>query len=186
MATIKASQIASNLELIEVTCKTIATRLLVQSALRRYYEGNNTAENWVNSIADVQSALGSRGYLDLYQASLYSSRSAGSSGDGRLLNVTSDTVPQINLPYSYGNGSAVELGDTGLGYPPSLYPNLTYTKSHDGNTTAVVHAFPDYTLGLNSALLLGPLALNNSFSLVSLTLPIINNTSETDILGYMT
>lgn len=183
VATIKASQIASDLDLIEVTCKTIVTRLLVQAALGRYYAGNTSASNWVTSKEDVQSALGSRGYLDLYQASLYSSEAG--SGDGRLLNVTSSTVPEITLPYTYPNGSAVLLGDDGLGYPPSLYPNLTYTTSTDGDSD-IVRAFSDYTLGLTSALLLGPLAINTSFSLLSLTIPIVNNTSDTDILGYMT
>ncbi|KAJ5707813.1 hypothetical protein N7488_007614 [Penicillium malachiteum] len=185
VATIKASEIETNLELLDVTCKTIATRLLVQSALRRYYKGNNTASNWVNAIADMQSALGSRGYLSLYQATLYSSHSAGSDGNGRILNVTSDSVPQIKLPYTYSNGSSVMLGDSGLGYPTNLYPNLTYTTSSDGNETAI-SAFPDYILGLNTELLLGPLTVNDSFSLISLTLPIVNDTADSDILGYMT
>jgi osomolarity two-component system sensor histidine kinase SLN1 len=39
---------------------------------------------------------------------------------------------------------------------------------------------------LTSALLLGPLAINTSFSLLSLTIPIVNNTSDTDVLGYLT
>ncbi|KAJ5929888.1 hypothetical protein N7454_006838 [Penicillium verhagenii] len=183
VATIKASQIASNLELVEVTCKTIATRILVQAALERYYAGNKSASNWVTSTADVESALGSRGYLDLYQATLFSSDKG--SGQSSLLNVTSTTVPEITLPYTYPNGTAVLLGDEGLGYPPSLYPNLTYTTSNDSETD-IVTAFPDYTLGLTSALLLGPLAINTSFSLLSLTVPIVNNTSDTDILGYIT
>ncbi|KAJ5778777.1 hypothetical protein N7520_002023 [Penicillium odoratum] len=186
VATIKASQIASSLDLVEVTCKTIATRLLVQSALRRYYAGNTSASNWVTSTEDVQSALGNRGYLDLYQASVYSSE--GSNGlsnyTSRLLNVTGSTTPQINLPYTYPNGTSVQLGDDGLGYPPTLYPNLTYSTSTNDST--IIHAFQDYPLGLTSALLLGPLAINSSFSLMSLTLPIINNTSNTDLLGFIT
>jgi osomolarity two-component system sensor histidine kinase SLN1 len=102
----------------------------------------------------------------------------------RLLSVTGDTVPDITLPYTYTNGSQVKLGSDDLGYPPSLYPNLTYTNPVNGSTS--VHAFPDYPLGRTSALLLGPLRINDSFSLVSLTLPIVNNTSETDLLGFMT
>ncbi|KAJ9483105.1 hypothetical protein VN97_g10306 [Penicillium thymicola] len=50
----------------------------------------------------------------------------------------------------------------------------------------VVYPFSDYTLGLDSALLLGPLKVNNSFSLLSLTLPIVSNTSDTEILGFIT
>jgi osomolarity two-component system sensor histidine kinase SLN1 len=121
--------------------------------------------------------------LDLYQAVIYSKDGKG--GDQALLNQTSDSVPDIVLPYTYSNGTSVQLGNDGLGYPPSLYPNLTY-RAGPGESDSTVYAFSDYTLGLDSALLLGPLKVNNSFSLVSLTLPIVNNTSDTEILGFIT
>ncbi|KAL5000168.1 Two-component system protein B [Aspergillus recurvatus] len=182
IATIKSSQIASNLDLLETTCKTIVTRILIQSALQRYYAGNTTEENFASSITDVQSALGSRGYLSLYQASIYARNVAnGETTARRLLNVTSDDVPQIRLPYDQPNGTAVMLGDEGLGYPPSLYPNLT----EDSNTDKI-YAFGSVSVTMNQPLLLGPLATNDSFSLVSLSLPIINNTSAAEILGYIT
>ncbi|KAJ5203594.1 CheY-like superfamily [Penicillium cf. viridicatum] len=184
VATTKASQIASNLDLLETTCKSIATRILIQSALKCYYAGNTSDENWTNPIADVQSALGSRGYLDLYQTIIYSKDGKGAGQT--LLNQTSDSVPDITLPYTYSNGTSVQLGNDGLGYPPSLYPNLTYLGGSGDNDSTVVFPFSDYTLGLDSALLLGPLKVNNSFSLVSLTLPIANNTSDTEILGFIT
>ena len=183
VATIKASQIASNLDLLETTCKTISTRLLVQSALRRYNEGNRTSNNWGYAIPDLQSALGSRGYLSLYQAILFSKNASGSQ---RLLNVTSDTIPDIVLPSSYANGTSAKLGSQDLGYPSMLYPNLTYTSTAGNENSTTVLAFPDYILGLGSSLLLGPLKINDSFSLVSLTLPIVNNTSDTDLLGFIT
>ena len=84
------------------------------------------------------------------------------------------------------------LGDPGLGYPPSLYPNLTYTFANgvDPDNAAsdqdTAYAFAGFSFNLSSILLLGPMYVNASFSLLSLTLPIINNTSNTDILGYMT
>lgn len=183
VATIKASQIASNLDLLETTCKTISTRLLVQSALRRYNAGNRSSENWFYATTDLQSALGSRGYLSLYQAILFPK------DDGQnktLLNITSESVPEILLPYTYSNGSSVQLGSQDLGYPSTLYPNLTYQSSPEGENTTTVFAFSDYILGLSSSLLLGPLTINDSFSLVSLTLPIVNNTSDTDLLGFIT
>lgn len=180
VATIKASQIASNLELLQVNCQTISTRLLIQSALRRYYAGNKSETNWVNSLSDFQAALGNRGELDLYQAILYSKN--GVDGQERLLSVTRNSVPDITLPFTYSNGTSVMLGDDGPGYPPSLYPNITYT----GELSSTAKAFPDYTFGLASKLLLGPMAINSSFSLVSLTLPIVNNTIDTEILGFMT
>ncbi|KAF3392842.1 Two-component system protein B [Penicillium rolfsii] len=181
VASIKASQIASTLEVFEVTCKTISTRILIQAALKRYYNGNTSTSNWDSSILDFQSALGSRGYLSLYQAQLYS---RSGDGDSRLLNVTSDTIPKITLPYTDANGSAVTLGN-GV-FPPTLYPNLTYTQSSNGTSSWTVHAFPDFPLGLKTPLMLGPLWVNDSFSLVSLTLPIVNNTSDTELLGFMT
>jgi osomolarity two-component system sensor histidine kinase SLN1 len=130
----------------------------------------------------VQSALGSRGFLSLYQASIFSREvETGEATSRPLLNVTSDEVPEITLPYTYSNGTAVLLGDEGLGYPPSLYPNLT-----KGENSSEIYAFGDVPVTINTPLLLGPLATNSSFSLVSLTIPIINNTSAADILGYMT
>ncbi|KAJ5974932.1 two-component system protein B [Penicillium waksmanii] len=183
VATIKASQIASNLDLLETTCKTISTRLLVQSALRRYNEGNNSSENWVYAITDLQSALGSRGYLSLYQAILFPKEGNSSQ---RLLKVTSESIPDITLPYNYLNGSSVKLGSTDLGFPSTLYPNLTYTNSSNEENSTSAFAFPDYALGLGSSLLLGPLTINGSFSLISLTVPIVNNTSNKDLLGFIT
>ncbi|EAW11711.1 putative sensor histidine kinase/response regulator TcsB/Sln1 [Aspergillus clavatus NRRL 1] len=184
VATIKASQIASNLKLIESTCQTIVTRLLIQGALGRFYNGNSSDANWTASVTDVRSAMGSGNYLDLYQATIFSRNSQGNRHG--LLNVTTADVPEIILPYPSSNGTPVRLGDDGLGYPPMLYPNLTYLPAADGSEVPDVYAFPDYKLGLSTALLLGPLAINSSFSLLSVTVPIINNTSATDILGYMT
>ncbi|KAL4938222.1 Two-component system protein B [Aspergillus oleicola] len=182
VATIKSSQIAGNLDLLETTCKTIVTRILIQSALQRYYAGNTTDANWASSVVDIQSALGTRGYLSLYQASIYSRDiENGESSSRRLLNVTSDEVPDITLPYEQSSGTSVMLGDEGLGYPPSLYPNLT-----QGTDSDRINAFGNVPITMARPLLLGPVATNASFSLVSLTVPIINNTSAADVLGYIT
>ncbi|KAL4865564.1 Two-component system protein B [Aspergillus spectabilis] len=182
IATIKSSQIAGNLDLLETTCRTIVTRILIQNALQRYYAGNLSETNWASSMNDVQSALGTRGYLSLYQSSIFSRDiESGQTNSRRLLNVTGDDVPEITLPYLHSNGTAVMLGDEGLGYPPSLYPNLTQL---DGSNE--LYAFGNIPVTLNQPLLLGPLATNTSFSLVSLTVPIINNTSAADLLGYIT
>jgi osomolarity two-component system, sensor histidine kinase SLN1 len=84
------------------------------------------------------------------------------------------------------------LGDEGLGFPPALYPNLTYAPTAQVDPTdpttnlTTVYAFANFTLGATSYLLLGPLQVNSSFAMVSLTLPMINNTFSADILGYMT
>ena len=84
------------------------------------------------------------------------------------------------------------LGDAGVGYPPMLYPNLTYVQTGgEGNSEASVnvtqvYAYPDLILNTTSSLFLGPLQVNSTFAIVSLTLPIINTTSASDLLGFMT
>lgn len=132
----------------------------------------------------MQSALGSNNYMDLYQVIIFSRNGQGDRHG--LLNVTAKDIAEIALPYTHPDGTAVMLGEEGLGYPPALYPNLTYVAASDGSSTTDAYAFSDYKLGLDTALLLGPLPINSSFSLISVTVPIINNTSATDILGYMT
>jgi len=66
-ASLKATQIASDLLLIQSTCATIVTRILLQDALRSFYRGNQTAENWVAASRDVGSALRNGGYSSLLQ-----------------------------------------------------------------------------------------------------------------------
>ncbi|KAI1943352.1 hypothetical protein LOZ12_001712 [Ophidiomyces ophidiicola] len=189
-ASLKAGQIAADLELVQSSCKTVVTRILIQNALRRLYRGNNTDENWALAVIDVQSALGSGIYTSLYQAVVFSRDGTGDQHG--VLNVTGSDTSPIALPYSHPNGTTVMLGDSGIGYPPMLYPNLTYSvqtqEDRDGESTNVttVTAFDDLPLGLSTNLFLGPLRVNKTFALASLTLPIINNTSATDILGFMT
>lgn len=73
-----------------------------------------------------------------------------------------------------------------------LYPNITYksttnTDPSDSKTNVTeVSTLGDFFLNRTSVLLLGPMQINSSFAMVSLTLPIINNTSHIDVLGFMT
>jgi osomolarity two-component system sensor histidine kinase SLN1 len=85
----------------------------------------------------------------------------------------------------------IKLGDQSpdgpTGFPASLYPNLTYsTTTINGVVSNTVKAFNIYKLNASTAMLLGPFQVNETFSLVSMTLPIFNSTSKVDILGYMT
>ena len=45
-ASLKAAQIAADLLLTQSTCATITTRILVQAALKSFYAGNTTADNF--------------------------------------------------------------------------------------------------------------------------------------------
>ncbi|PSR97040.1 putative histidine kinase SlnCl1 [Coniella lustricola] len=188
-ASLKATRIASEIALVQTTCQLITTRILIQDSLQSYYQGNTSASNWVNTAADLQSALGS-GSANLYQVKIYSRNTTGSATG--LYNATGYTTPTIRLPYDLPDGSPVYLGDDEGGYPPSLYPNITYVdtgsaSSIDPSTNVyAAYAFPDVRLSQNSGLLLGPLIINDTFALMSLTVPIRSNNGSQFILGYMT
>jgi osomolarity two-component system sensor histidine kinase SLN1 len=123
-ASLKAAQIASDLLLIESTCSTIVTRILLQNALRSFYKGNTTTANWAAANNDVTGALASGGLSSLLQVTIFSRNGTGNPFG--ILNATADlSQTPITLPYTSPNGSKVLLGDNGLGYPEALYPNVS-------------------------------------------------------------
>lgn len=164
--------------------RSLSTRVRVQAALLRYNQGNNTADNWVATSQDLQSGLsGGKSQLLTLQTILYPVRPLDPGDASGLVNVTGDTARGfVELPYSNSHGGQVPLGQLGLGYPPDLYPNLTYVEENG----AFVAGFHGQSINADSVLLLGPLLINATTSLISMTVPIINNTSYMDIMGYMT
>ena len=178
-ASLKAAQISRNLLLLQSTAQTVTTRVLIQSALRRYLNGNNTEANWSAAGADLQAAL-SGGTILLIQAKIFPPSGDGPAGSHSLLNITSSDPRALStLPTANNDGPV---------YPPVLYPNLTYVNLDDAGLAAgsVASVFDNRTIDQNSTLLLGPLLLNSTAALLSLTVPIFNNTHVSDILGYMT
>lgn len=197
-ASLKAAQLASNLNLMQSSANFVTTRSLVQSALQRYNSvGNDTAANWVKAVQDMGDAIsggGSVGKALLLQSMILPKNSSGPNGPYGLLNTTSSAVNNtIQLPYTCPDGSPVYLGpgycgDLNLGYPPMLYPNLTYLTQYHNATFNISEAqYDGRTLTPTSgALLLGPFQVNRTTSLLSMTMPVINNTSNVDILGWLT
>jgi osomolarity two-component system, sensor histidine kinase SLN1 len=57
-ASVKASQVASQLDLLQSICRSITTRLLIQTALAGYYRGNLTQDQ-------LNTAVGAEGCRDL-------------------------------------------------------------------------------------------------------------------------
>lgn len=188
-ASLKAAEISSDLVLIKTTCQTIVTRILFQDTLKSFYVTPTAHFNWTIAYDDLIGGLSSGGLSSLLQVSVFPRNETGDPKG--LLNITT-LDPGIVLPFSYPNGSYYMLGDAGLGYPPSLYPNISYStvSSPDPADPSVnetlVSAFADYPLNKSSALLLGPMQINASYALVSLTLPIIDNQKSSLVLGYMT
>jgi len=92
-ASLKASQIASDLLLIQATCATIVTRILLQQAIKNFYHGNT---NWTSAINDVAGALASGGYSSLLQVIVFSRNATGNSTG--LLSSTADNTGIIVSP----------------------------------------------------------------------------------------
>ena len=191
-ASLYASQLYSNLYLLQAAVVASSTRVLIQNALQRYNNGNNTAENWNRSISDLQAGLSNGGQsASLLQARVVSKNGTGAGGPYGLLNVTGTFSDPILLPgYLHSNGSPVYLGDVlddGIGFPRNLYPNLTFTSKPVNSTFNTSNAyFEGKQLYSNTTLFLGPWPLNSSFALASITVPLNNNTSISDTLGWLT
>lgn len=192
-ASLKASRVASELNLIQTICQTIATRILLQHALVDYYNGNAT-DPFSSAQSDLESAMNSGRLTGIFQARLYSRNATGEQFG--LLNVTGSQVgnqaSNIQLPYLTPDGKNVNLSDTEFGYPPPLYPNITYLElgypnPYEPSTPAVgAYAFPGVALSTNGGLVLGPLPINESFALISLTIPIRSLSVQNFIIGYLT
>ncbi|KKY24709.1 putative histidine kinase hhk5p [Diplodia seriata] len=121
-------------------------------------------------------------------AQIWPKNYTGTAADNVKVAATASLVSgKLALPMTYDNGSTVYLGDPGLGYPPQLYPNMTFTSQgvNDTFNETLAH-YAGQTLNETGSILLGPWELNKTFSLMSLTVPIINNTSALDIVGWMT
>lgn len=144
-----------------------------------------------SAYSDISSALASGGLSALLQVSVISRNKTGDSNP--LLMATANTSSPIYLPATYpNNGSHVPLGDPEFGYPAALYPNITYNSTAmpdpmdpSRNATAV-YAFMDTPLNASSVLVLGPMQVNTSFALLSMTLPIVDNSNSQIVLGFMT
>ncbi|KAM7200130.1 putative signal transduction histidine-protein kinase [Rhypophila sp. PSN 637] len=196
-ASLKAARISSEIELVQTTCFTLASRVLVQNALTSFYNNNSStpSDPFIGAREDLASALSSRGLSNVLQARLYSRNTTGTRFG--LLNITGVDTDPIKLPGLRPNGSEIYLGDDDdeYGYPTALFPNITYIRRNNPNpymtnTPAFsASAFPSVTLGNGSdgsGVLLGPLVVNTTFALISITVPVRMNQNTGYILGYMT
>ena len=183
-----ANQLSSILLLLESNSQTLSTRVLLQNALQRYNQGNNTDANWSRAASDLSNTMqGSGDSAMLLQAQVFSKNGSGIGGRYGILNVTSPNAYDILLPPQGSDGSTVPLGQNGSGYPETLYPNLTFTTTPINSTFNVSNAtYNGLPIRSDSTLLLGPWLLNASFGLMSITLPVVNTTAPLDTLGWMT
>ena len=104
------------------------------------------------------------------------------------MNVTSNSTAPIRLPYNYPNGTAVILGDqTEGGYPNLLYPRLNLTSTPVNSTLNLTTAqYLNTQVNESEPLLVGPWQINTTFSLMSVTIPVLNNSLNAQVLGWIT
>ena len=121
------------------------------------------------------------------QSQLRARNTAGPAGNHSVLNVTGAGDMNLVLPWRDSIGNVVHLGEGSLGYPAGLYPNLTVSDRRDDTSSgSFVAEYAGRPLGLHSNLVLGPILINESLSLLSMTVPVVDNYSETNILGWLT
>ncbi|KAF1808339.1 putative histidine kinase HHK5p [Eremomyces bilateralis CBS 781.70] len=185
-ASLKAAQLASNLQLMQSLVSTVSTRLIIQLALERYYGGNDTESNWTRSFDDIQAAVNGVRDGGLAMQATVSLRNESTV-------VVNATAPDpVELPYTYPNGTRVTLGDDSpayprIGFPPPLYPNFTFLCIPRNESFCEPRVESDgFVLSQDNSLLLGPYMINETFAMVSITRPIINNALNADILGWLT
>jgi osomolarity two-component system sensor histidine kinase SLN1 len=183
-ASLKSAQIASALTLYESAVRSVGTRVLIQGLLESIADGENITDERLNdSLNDLEISLNGgdqRGFL--MQSRIFSALNVINTTNTTVLQATAPGLGnQILLPYAALDGSPVYLGDNGFGYPPNLYPNFTYIPS---NTSSIIYR--NQSLDIESTLTLGPYLVNASFALLSITVPVVNNTSSVDILGWLT
>ncbi|KAH8889221.1 hypothetical protein GQ53DRAFT_825538 [Thozetella sp. PMI_491] len=184
VASLKASQVASLLAVLQSTCTGMTSRLIIQQSLFDYYGRNGTSAQEADAGQTLQAALFSSGSIDLLQAQIYARNSTA--GSDIVLSQTGSSGSQIALPYTYPNGTAVMLGGPGLGYPPELYPNFTHPANDSAGMSEPATVFSDIAVTGSKFLLLGPLQVNDSYALISLTQPIFAIGRPTVVLGYLT
>lgn len=117
-ASLKATQITSDLLLIQATCATIVTRILIQDAIKSYYKGDQSTQNWTAATRDIRGALRAGGYSSLVQIVIISRNATGASPRGLVRATLNRTSEPIELPTQYENGTNAILGDENdFGYP---------------------------------------------------------------------
>lgn len=169
---------------MQTTVRQTASRLAIQSAMQRYYVGNNTDANWSRTRDDFAAVFTGEGDARLaIQARVYPRNSS----DLALVSITKDNLAGMVLPYKTPDGQDALFGDETYGFIPELYPKFTsFEQSINATFNQTFATYNGRRIDQDHYLMSGPFRVNDTLSLVSITMPIINNTSSIDTLGWLT
>jgi osomolarity two-component system sensor histidine kinase SLN1 len=182
-ASLKSAQLSSSLLLMQILVKQATLRLVPQTALELYYQkGNSTDEQWDRTAEDYDAIFaGDENSRIAVQARIYHKESS----DRVLFSRTASRVANVTLPYEKPDGQPALMGDHLYGYIPELYPRFK-VRAKDRNSDQYDAEYEGRIINRTSFLLLGPYRVNSHSALISITMPIVNNISNTRTIGWLT
>ncbi|KAI9720304.1 MAG: Histidine kinase [Chrysothrix sp. TS-e1954] len=186
--TLRSAQLSSNLALLQSYATSLTSRVRLQAALKAYNANDDDPATWTGVEQDLDNVLSSSNiYVYGVQVTIYP-RGASDQGQQRVL---------------YNSSAAKELAGTGRVEPPTrrdlvdqlrelaphplagIYPNFTFA-ANSSTLRGYTAEFDGQLLENGAPFLLGPVVVNETFALTSVTVPIKNNTSDTEILAWLT
>ncbi|KAJ4982752.1 osomolarity two-component sensor histidine kinase sln1 [Stagonosporopsis vannaccii] len=181
-ASLKSAQVSSTLLLMQTLARQAALRRSPQAALASYYENDNSADQWNRTAEDYDAMFsGNENSSIAVQARIYHKEGP----DRILFSQTASDMLNLSLPYRKPDGKPALMGDHSYGFIPELYPRF--------NVRVISHTLNNYEaeyqgriITAASPLLSGPYRVGDYLTLVSITIPILNNTSKNMILGWLT
>ncbi|KAJ6255897.1 hypothetical protein Dda_9356 [Drechslerella dactyloides] len=187
VASLKADQLAQAFAILQNSISSVSSRLLIQNALVRYYNGSTTPDNWQVTITDLGVALESQPYL--LQAVLWNIDL-----NQTLVNVTCSCAIGINgiapqapylAPGFQPSGSGYSWNGH-QGFPDSLYPRASDPNMTDPRRLAM---FTPETIQRYNYSFQGPVKINETLFLASYTVPVFDQASndpDHPLLGFLT
>jgi osomolarity two-component system sensor histidine kinase SLN1 len=182
-ASLKSAQLSSSLLLMQILVKQATMRLVPRTALELYYqEGNSTDEQWDRTAEDYDAIFaGDENSRIAVQARIYHKE-----GSHRVLfSRTASRVANVTLPYERPDGRPALMGDYLYGYIPELYPRFE-VHAIDRSLDKYDAEYQGRVINRTNFLLLGPYQVSNHLALISITMPIVNNVSDTRTIGWLT
>ena len=185
VATLKASQLTLALQMMDGTVKALASRTWLRNSMLSRANGTATPQLWNTTTQNLQTAIsGGQSEGLAIQAALFPVDPQPGEANRPIVNATDPDaqVPNDLLASTASNMIPESMGTPGQVPPTALYPNFTYTTGPGNLRTS---SFNNRRLDISSVIFLGPLSLNESSVLFSITRPVTDQ-ANSNILGWLT
>lgn len=181
-ASLKSAQVSSTLLLMQTLARQAALRRSPQTALESYYKNDNADDQWDRTAEDYDAMFAGSEYNRIaVQARIYHKEGF----DRVLFSQTADSMMNLSLPYQKPGGKPAIMGDVSYGYIPELYPPFI-VRAINRTSDHYEAEYQGRAITGASPLLSGPYRVGDRLTLVSITMPIVNNTSSGQVMGWLT